>query len=185
MLFAESIGYDMYVKKEVSILSWFLYLTERFSGVHYDSIAKDNELGDDPTAIINAFITKGRKDFKRWVIKDAGLISTFLSCTTYSILKYKPICFRGFRVPDVYPYITTRGMSYKVVSGYEVNENTRLLFGFERVFYKEQATEYSIGVDRIGKLSLPIHYKCNITFGLGLDLECSITVPVSSYFSEV
>jgi hypothetical protein len=30
-LLAESIGYDMYVKKEVSWLSWFVYLTERFS----------------------------------------------------------------------------------------------------------------------------------------------------------
>jgi hypothetical protein len=126
---------------------------------------------------------KVEKILKEGVIKDAGLISTFLSGTTYSIIRHKPICFRGFRMPDVYPYITTRGMSYKVVSGYEVNEDTRLLFGFERVFYKEQATEYSIGVDRIAKLSLPIHYKCNITFGLGLDLECSITVPVSSCFS--
>jgi hypothetical protein len=64
-LLAESIGYDMYVKKEVSWLSWFVYLTERFSGVSYDNIAKDDELGDDPTAIINAFNEKGRKDFKR------------------------------------------------------------------------------------------------------------------------
>jgi hypothetical protein len=63
-------------------------------------------------------------------------------------------------LPDIYSYITTRGMSYKVVSGYEFNEDTRLFFGFESVFDKERATEYSIDIDRIAKLSLPLHYKC-------------------------
>ena len=54
-------------------------------------------------------------------------------------------------------------MSYKVVSRYEVNEDTRLLFGFESVFGREAATEYSIGID----MQLPISYKCTATFGLG------------------
>jgi hypothetical protein len=40
-----------------------------------------------------------------------------------------------------------------------------------------------IGIDRIDKLLLPLHYKCTVTFGLGLDIEGSITFPLSSWLS--
>jgi hypothetical protein len=165
MLLSESIGYDMFARNNVDSISWAIYLKERISGASYDDIAanKDDDVSYDPTGIITAFNAKGREDFKKGTIKTAGTMSTFLSATTYSILIGKPIVFFGFRVPDVYPYITTRGMSYKVVSGYEVNEDTRLLFGFESVFGREAATEYSIGID----MQLPISYKCTATFGLG------------------
>ncbi|MDR2818596.1 MAG: hypothetical protein LBB37_04070 [Endomicrobium sp.] len=32
-------------------------------------------------------------------------------------------------------------------------------------------------------MQLPISYKCTATFGLGWDLEASVTIPLSSYFS--
>lgn len=70
-------------------------------------------------------------------------------------------------MPDVYSYVTTRGISYSVVSGYEFNEHTMSNFGFETVFGEDSATEYSIGIDRIAKLSIPSHYNCTATFGQG------------------
>jgi hypothetical protein len=38
-------------------------------------------------------------------------------------------------------------MSYKLVSGYQVNEDLRFLFGLETVLKTDQATEYHIGID--------------------------------------
>ncbi|MDR2399993.1 MAG: hypothetical protein LBD61_06190 [Endomicrobium sp.] len=183
MLLCESISYRMYVRKHVEGLSWLVYLEERLHGASYDNIAQPDRPSNDPTSIINAFNQKGRDDFKRGTIADACWISTFLSATTYSILIGKPITFHGLRAPDVYTYITTRGMSYKAVSGYEFNKDTRLNFGFEIVFGEDSATEYSIGIDGIAKLSIPLHYTCTATFGQGLDLEASVRVPLSPYLS--
>ncbi|MDR2436598.1 MAG: hypothetical protein LBD17_00770 [Endomicrobium sp.] len=190
MLLSENIGYDMYVRKQYNSLLWAIYLYLKIYPVDYERRAKDDNLSFDPTAIITAFNEKGRKDFKRGTIGTASLISTFLSATTYSIFTGKPICIAGFRVPNVYTYITTRGMSYKVVSGYEFGKDKYINFGCESVFGKESALEVFVGIDRIDKLSLPvhlpempIHYKCTATFGLSLGIEGSITVPLSSWLS--
>jgi hypothetical protein len=179
ILFAERIGYDMWSRKQVDPLSYCIYLDQRFHVIKYDWDADDDFESNDPTLIVHSFKRNGRTDFKKNTIADAGRVSLFLSASTYSIIFGKPITLCGFRLPDVYPYITTRGISYKVVSGYEVNENTRLFFGFESVFENKCATEYSIGIDTIAKL----HYMCIATFGLGLDLEASVTFPLSSCFS--
>jgi hypothetical protein len=90
----------------------------------------------------------------------------------------------GFRLPDVFPYITTKGMSYKVVSGYEVNETLNLVFGFESVFGKETATEINLGLNHQTYIDLfPISYRGIITFGQGLNLEVSALTPISKYFN--
>ncbi|GHT37187.1 hypothetical protein AGMMS49593_03670 [Endomicrobiia bacterium] len=91
----------------------------------------------------------------------------------------------GFRIPDVFPYITTKGMSYKVVSGYEIDEDLRLIFGFVRVFKVEPATEYSLGVEQTAIINhaLPISYRGVVTFGQGLDLEASCSIPIRKYLS--
>jgi hypothetical protein len=178
MLLSENIGYDMYIKKQCNSLPWFLYFYEKIHSAEYDFIAEDDKLSHDPTAIIKSFNEKGRKDFQKGTIATASLTSIFLSATTYSIFTGKPICLANIRLPDLYAYITTKGMSYKLVSGYRVNEDTILNFGCERVFGKECAIEMFIGIDRT---SLPVHYKCTATFGLGLDIEGSIIVPLSSW----
>ncbi|GHT69334.1 hypothetical protein AGMMS49950_01860 [Endomicrobiia bacterium] len=186
--FAERISDDIYTRnKETRLLPYILYLKNRFSPIEYDRTAK--ELGDDPFNIREDFKKKGRLDFKEGFISDAGLRSLFLSGTTYSPLYWfftkKPLRLYGFRIPDVFPYITTKGMSYKVVSGYEINEDLKLIFGFERVFKVEPATEYSLGVEQttIINRALPISYRGVVTFGQGLDLEASCSIPISKYLS--
>ncbi|GHT54291.1 hypothetical protein AGMMS50233_02050 [Endomicrobiia bacterium] len=185
---AERISDDIYTRnKETRLLPYILYLENRFSPIKYDRTAK--ELGDDPFDIRKAFKEKRRLDFKKGVIEDAGVRSLFLSGTTYSPLysffTKKPLKLYGFRIPDVFPYITTKGMSYKVVSGYEINEDLRLIFGFERVFKVEPATEYSLGLEQTATINhaLPISYRGVVTFGQGLDLEASCSIPISKYLS--
>jgi hypothetical protein len=186
---AEKISDDiLYKNSSGRLLPYLVYLENMLYGANYDKSAK--ETGEDPYDIIYDFNVKGRDDFKKGVIRDAGIKSLFLSGTTYSffytlITKKTMIKPFGFRIPDVFPYITTKGMSYKVVSGYEVNKNLNLIFGFEKVFTVEEATEYSLGIDHIMKITqnFPISYRSIVTFGEGLDLEASCSVPLTEHFS--
>jgi hypothetical protein len=186
---AERISDDMYCKNSSGrLLPYLSFVSNMLYGAIYDKSAKKS--GDDPYNIIHFFQKKGRTDFKKGVICDAGIRSLFLSGTTYSLFyslftnepMIKPL---GFRIPDVFPYITTKGMSYKVVSGYEVNKNLNLIFGFESVFTEEPTTEYSLGINHAVKIArkLSMSYKTIATFGQELDLEASCSVPLSEYLS--
>lgn len=118
---AEKICDDIYNKnKERQLLPYCIYLWNRLSPIGYDFTAK--EADDDPFSIRTAFRAKGENSFKKGTISNAGFVSLFLSATTYSIFTKKHTTFHGFRPPDIFPYITKKGMSYKVVSGYEVNK---------------------------------------------------------------
>jgi hypothetical protein len=184
---AEKISDDIHFKNSnTKFLSYVSYICDLLYGAMYDKTAK--KFGDDPYNIINDFNLKGRDDFKKGTISDAGIKSLFLSATTYSffysMFTNKPMAKPyGFRLPDVFPYITTKGMSYKVVSGYEASKTLNLIFGFESVFGKEAATEINLGLNhQISIYTFPISYKGIATFGQGLDLELSCLTPISKYF---
>ncbi|MDR3124410.1 MAG: hypothetical protein LBU10_00835 [Endomicrobium sp.] len=167
-------------------LQYYIYVNNLLYGALYDTSAKES--GDDPFDIIYNFNQKVRNDFQKGTICDAGIKSLFLSATTYSyfysFFTNKPMVKPyGFRLPDVFPYITTKGMSYKVVTGYEINESLNLIFGFESVFGKEATTEINIGLNHQTTINkFPISYKGIVTFGQGLDLEVSCLTPISKYF---
>jgi hypothetical protein len=189
MYLAERLADEMYLKKRYdSSIIYAFYLYERLSGSFYDYLY-DRFLGygdsSDPTAIIKAFKKKGRKDFKTGTIGKAGLLSMLLSGTTYFVLFDRPWCPAGLRFPDCFPYITTRGVSYKVISGYEVGECKYLTFGFETVPGKKNATEIFVGTNITDTDILPftVQYKCIVTFGLGSDAEVSVILPLSPIFS--
>jgi hypothetical protein len=184
---AEKISDDIHFKDSSRrFLPYTQYIYNLVYGARYDNIAKGG--GDDPYYIILDFNSKGRDDFKKGTIYNAGIKSLFLSATTYSfwysLFTGKPMIKPfGFRLPDVFPYITTKGMSYKVVSGYKVNETLNLIFGFESVFGREAATEINLGLNRQTYINnFPIIYKGIITFGQGLDLETFALTPISKYF---
>jgi hypothetical protein len=184
---AEKIAEDIHFKNSLQRhLPYLEYVFNLLYGAIYDKIAK--QPGDDPYNIIHDFNLKGRDDFKKNTIFTAGIKSLFLSATTYSslysLLTNKPMVKPlGFRLPDVFSYITTKGMSYKVVSGYELNEALNLIFGFESVFGKEAATEINLGLNHQTMIAnFPMSYKGIITFGQGLDLEASAQSPILKYF---
>jgi hypothetical protein len=181
--FAEKVADDIYERKQCGVLPWLFYTYCKYHLASYDNRADPENDGNDPTGIIHAFQKKGRDDFKKGTIRNASIGSLFLSATTYSIFTEKPLTLYDFRLPDVFPYITTKGMSYKVVSGYEINKDLKLMFGFEKVFEVEPAIEYNLGVDHTIRLPIPMQYKGIVTFGQGLDFEATFTIPVSPRFS--
>lgn len=187
--FAEKVAEDLHFKNsdQMHLLPYICYCRDLLYGAIYDKSAKQD--GDDPYSIIAAFNSKGRDDFEKGTIFDAGVKSLLLSATTYSfwysLFTNKPMIKPlGFRLPDTFPYITTKGMSYKVVSGYKVNEALNLIFGFESVFGKEAATEINLGLNHQICIDnfFPISYKGIVTFGQGLDLEASVLTPISKCF---
>ncbi|GHT41459.1 hypothetical protein AGMMS49921_04630 [Endomicrobiia bacterium] len=140
---AEKISNDIYSKKKKpGLFSYAMYLQNRLSPILYDYNAKEH--GYNPLNIRYHFEQRGENNFKKGAISKAGWISLLLSTTTYSAFTDKPLQFHGFRIPDVFPYITTRGMSYEVVGGYEIHDNLNLIFGLERAFKIEPATECSL-----------------------------------------
>ncbi|GHT55960.1 hypothetical protein AGMMS50233_06780 [Endomicrobiia bacterium] len=180
---AEKISDDIYSKKKrPGLFSYAMYLKNRLDPILYNYMAK--EMGDDPFSIQYYFKQRGENNFKKGTISNAGWISLLLSATTYSALTDKPIQFHGFRIPDVFPYITKRGMSYKAVSGYEVRNGLNLIFGLERAFKIEPATECSLGISHhMIDNKFPISYSGIVTFGQGFDFEASCSIPLSKSFS--
>jgi hypothetical protein len=181
---AEKISDNIYSKKKKpGWLSYCMYLENRLNPIGYDELVQKR--GYDPSEVRYWFKRRGENNFKKGAIRDAGYISLLLSATTYSMLTDKPLQFDGFRIPDVFPYITTRGMSYKVVSGYEIRNDLNLIFGFESALKIEPATECSLGISQVTIIGnkLPVSYRGIATFGQGLDFEASCSVPLSKDFS--
>lgn len=130
-------------------------------------------------------------------------LSTLISGTTYSFinmfsedndktvnessytekksgLKAKPIEFKGFRMPDVFSYINTRGISYKIISGYSINNNFKLLFGTEFIGHGKFANEFNLGFMKsffLQKLNSKIIFEILTFFGQGFNIELLCSIP--------
>ena len=54
--------------------------------------------------------------------------------------------YRGFRIPDTTCYVTSRGLSMKVDTGYRFSDVLIATLGVENVYKGKSATEYTLGV---------------------------------------
>lgn len=116
--------------------------------------------GDDLTNLVNYYSNTKGYDISRQDIKNGSLVSFLLSSTTYelyySYLRYlyngnqsvTGYNYYGFRLPDLYAYTTTRGLSYKLNSGYELSDSWSIPFSVEYVYKGQGFTEYSLGVNK-------------------------------------
>jgi hypothetical protein len=75
----------------------------------------------------------------------AGIIGIYKYVTTGNS-KYEPLTLKGFRIPDLTNYITSRGLTTKFSSGYEYSDDLKFLFGYERVTVGLSRNEYELGV---------------------------------------
>ncbi|MDR0677218.1 MAG: hypothetical protein LBF57_00890 [Holosporaceae bacterium] len=130
-------------------------------------------------------------------IHRADWISWFLSGMTYSHFiglwkgisnnrfpRVKALEFGGFRVPDTFAYLTSKGISYKMISGYKWQEDCRIIFAVERVFKGKSATELSLGINKsCGPAFWNASYEVVATVGEGFDLVASCSFPISKDFS--
>jgi hypothetical protein len=185
---AEVISDDLYRRREIHFLEGLTYVSNQLYAALYARGAKEH--GDDPYDVEMCwkvlYIPASKTDMQR-----AGVFSLLLSGTTYRTLysmwssllhtgrQAGPLSVYGFRVPDVFPYTTSKGMSCKVVSGYAVRDRISLIFGGEFVLYGKRAMEMNLGIEHdLGEVWHNLSYKGVLTFGKGINAEVSAKIPV-------
>jgi hypothetical protein len=188
---AERVSRSLYEHQDIYFLQGFSYLHNRLYLPVYALHAKHP--GKDPYDVVECWKTLGipvtRKDMAL-----AGIVSFFLSGTTYSVLRATwkgdvestetaPLEIGWLRLPDVFAYLTSQGVSYKLVNSCRIAEGAHLHFGVERVVRGTPMTEYHIGWKHIfgGVLTRFVH-EATITFGQGLNAELSVSIPVFDAF---
>lgn len=189
---AERISRDFHDRGRLSFAESFAYFYGKLSPVAYalSKSSKNEEAdalsGDDPVAVGGYYKKLGISATKNDIAL-GGLVSTLLSCTTYSIVKSAfssdkyatPISFYNFQGPDMFSYVTSKGISYRIVSAYKYQDDLKFLFGAEHVFHGKSTTEIYLGIDTTLDSSF---YNTNLkvvtTFCNGFNLEAACSIPV-------
>lgn len=189
---AERISRDFHDRGRLSFAESFAYLYGKLSPVAYalsknsKNEATDYLSGDDPIAVGGYYKKLGISATKNDIAL-GGLVSTLLSGTTYSIVKSAfspdkyatPISFYNFQAPDVFSYVTSKGISYRLVSAYKYQDNLKFLFGGEHVFHGKSTTEVHLGVDTTLDRSFHnANLRVVTTFCNGFNLEAACSVPL-------
>lgn len=92
--------------------------------------------------------------------------------TSYSMLKsltsrnpdIETVTFNDFRIPDIFPYVTSNGISYKFVSGYRISDVATINFGYERVMHGNKKSEFTVGARYDMRF---VEFEGNVSFGAG------------------
>ncbi|MCR5224683.1 MAG: hypothetical protein K6C34_01225 [Alphaproteobacteria bacterium] len=192
MYLAERISQDFHKRGHLGFAESFAYFYNRLSPMAYALSKKDrgDNFEDDPIAVQYCYKELGISA-KKNDIALSGVISALLSGTTYSIGKYAfsseqcatPISFYNFQAPDVFSYITSKGISYKLDSAYKYSDDMKFLFGAEHVFHGQATTELHLGVDFTVPSVHNANLKAIVTLGRGFDLEAICSVPVTDCLS--
>lgn len=155
---------DLIFKNNGHQLYFFDYFMGKYEGYRYTSVYNHylaiNRVGtsDDIYRILRDYTDRGF-DIKASDIQIGSLTSLFLSSTTWafvysactelpkgSFLVHAPI-WHGWRLPDLNFYMTTQGLSFQVVTGYQFNENWYAGLTAEMVYQGNTSYEFgpSIG----------------------------------------
>ncbi|GHU26781.1 hypothetical protein FACS1894152_2120 [Bacilli bacterium] len=205
---SERVSDELHSKGRIGLAESFVYIWGELHPILYSSMTRkqlkklypdNDDLTSDAINIEDAYKTLGISAKQNDMVL-ANTISLLLSGTTYSILSpifkdsyhtkpgdnyIKPLEYANFRIPDVFSYITTRGISYKVVSGYKIKDDLRLIFGFEQVVHGKSTTELSFGINKMFKTPIgnDLLFKVVTTFGRGFNIEGTLSLPVHKRLS--
>lgn len=180
----ERITRDFHNRGRLSFYESFSYFLGKLSPAGYalTNCKEGKENGFDPISVENLYkklsIAATRNDIAR-----CGLVSFLLSGTTYSIMKsifspdkhVTPISFYNFQVPDLFSYITSKGISYRLVSAYKCLDNLKFLFGAEHVFLGTSTTEVHLGAD-ISFWNTNLEVVTTFCNGFNIEAACSINI---------
>lgn len=180
----ERITRDFHNRGRLSFYESFSYFLGKLYPTGYALIncKEGQENGFDPIRVENLYkklgISATRNDIAR-----CGLVSFLLSGTTYSIMKsifspdkhVTPISFYNFQAPDVFAYITSKGISYRLVSAYKCLDNLKFLFGAEHVFRGKSTTEVHLGAD-ISFWNTNLEFVTTFCNGFNIEAACSINI---------
>lgn len=131
---------DLIFKNNGHQLYFFDYFMGKYEGYRYTTIYQDHlatnrvSTGDDIYCVLLDYSNRNF-DIQASDIQMGSLASLFLSSTTWafvysackelpkgSFLVHAPV-WHGWRLPDLNFYMTTQGLSFEVVTGYQFNES--------------------------------------------------------------
>lgn len=203
MYFAERLCDEVHKKEEITFVEAFALLRNYLYAKKYIlGVESMRSMGyytandvDDPILIENGWAGMG-VPAEVGKLKTTGMVALCASGTTYYALyslwkaftapgeAVRAFEIYGVRVPDIFSYITSRGISYKGVSSYKINEQTKVLFGGEFVAYGDSAREFSIGIwQQLGEERHNVSYKGLVTVGgKGSCAEAAVKIPLLGRF---
>lgn len=119
----------------------------------------------------------------------AYIVSILCSGTTYtgimSLFRHTDVCspeFHKFRIPETFVYLTSKGIAYRIKSGYRLNDETQLIFGTEFIGKGEKAIEGIVGAHRTFNSLKELGLTSILTFGKKLNLDLSLNIPLMHRF---
>ena len=121
-------------------------------------------------------------------------ISILSSQFTYSFLysifsgeyykqhRVEPLKYKSFFLPDIFPYMTSKGISYRIKSGYKYSDNLSFRFGIEFVTIGNYTQEFIFGINKKFENNQILDF--TTIFGkYGVNFELTHTIPVSKYIN--
>lgn len=189
--FQEKVFDDLMYKYNKISYSYFAYSIISNSIYYYENIiptkkGSNGDIGRVLESFENLGVNVTKEDFKKVIIT-----SILFSQFTYSSLYYNlfakdnfitPFQYKNFIFPDVFPYITTKGLSYRIKSAYRYSDDLIFRFGVEFVAYGKSAQEFIFGINT--KFIKNTRLDLMTTFGkYGFNLETTYTVPLSEHFN--
>lgn len=186
---SELVSDRTFAQESMSSLECWSYFSNKVYGAAY--AAKAKALGDDPYTVVYSYQALGipatLSDIQRagWISVAVSGTTYYMACASWNIFlgKEQPIrhfALWGLRVPDTCSYLTTKGVSFRTISEYNICHHLDLTFGAEYIVYGHSAREFNVGVRQtLGETWHNMSYACAFTFGLGFDAEASVRIPVS------
>jgi hypothetical protein len=191
---AERLSEEIYERGTLSFAEGSVYFLSALYGPIYRGLEKMGMEGGDPVQVGECWKDTGIPATKVDIGKGA-LIATALSSTTYYMLYTtwcslwgqqpgRPFSIGGFRVPDVFSYIMSKGVSYRVVSAYALREDMQFLFGIEWISSGLFAMELHAGAKgSFGDEGHKVGYKLVFTCGEGFDVEGNMDFSLFEHIS--
>ena len=175
---------------EGHVYEWVPYMFGTFSSVVYDLEFPTGQ--SDLRSVSRDYGKKGLSisvpDMTR-----ANLLSFLGSAATWSYGKgiwdfvaagesrIKALSVKGVYLPTVSNYLTTQGISFRVASGYRLNENVVFPFAVEFIGVGGTGQEYNVGWRHTDFLLKGLAPSVSLTMGRGLDVNASLSYDASRW----
>ena len=188
MAFAGSLGDRLRERGAAHYGEWLPYTMARLDATFYGRGSGD--LSDLETYYGNKGVSISKTDMRA-----ANLVGFALSASTWSYLLgaadyaeggdawVKSYSYNGFALPDVENYLTTRGMSWKLSSGYRWDANTYFPFAAEAVLTGVGQQEVTMGVRHRNGLWDDSSVDASLRLGRGVGLGLGFTQRISEQWS--
>jgi len=188
MAFAGSLGDRLRERGAGHYSEWLPYTMAKIDATFYGR--GDGDLSDLETYYSNKGVSISKTDMRA-----ANLVSFALSASTWSYLIgaadytqggrpwVKSYTYNGFALPDVENYLTTRGMSWKLSSGYRWDAHTYFPFSAEAVLSGAGQQEYTLGMRHRNGLWHDSAVDASLRLGRGVGFGLGFTQRLSEQWS--